>query len=289
LRRGLPGIEERAGKDASVISKTELADRIASWTSIRVRKNTRLLDITVTHPSPDVCKLVADSIAIEYVREMDGSQVEGQDSSTETLTAKSEEARTSLEKKQEALANYQQALAALKRLEENELEFNDLDRVLLPKHPKHIVAQATLDDFRKRFLAEFIDVRSAPVDREYWEEHRSEWDQDNLSTSANLQVAKRLLTARATVLQSEIQSQESIFNAMLTRLMALKVGKGTVEGGLEVNNLSRRPGSPSSPQDSKVITKFSLMGLALGLALAFLFCKLDTKIHTVLQAELLTL
>lgn len=282
------GVEEQEARNASSIKPTELANRIGSWTSVNVRRGTRLLDITITHPSPDVCKVIADAIAAQYVEELDGSQVEGQDRSSETLSDRSEEARKSLEKKQEAQANYQQVLAALKRLEDNEIEFRDLDRILKPLHPKHIVAKATLDDLQERFLAEFVDVRSAPVDLEYWNDHRSEWDKADLSPSASLQIAKRLLTARASVLVSEIESEESIFEAMLAQVMSLEVGKGTVEGGLELSSPSRLPGVPSSPKGSSVIMSASIAGLGAGLALAFLLSKLDTKIHTVMQVELLT-
>lgn len=282
------GVGKEVAKDAQSIKPTDLAYRIASWASVNVRANTRLLDITVSHPKSEVCKVLADAIATEYLTELVGTRGDNQESSSKILVAKSEESRKSLEKKHEALANYQQALIALRELEEAESRFSELDRRYKPKHPSHIKAKASLDEFQKRFLAEFVDVRNAPVDREYWEEHRAEWDRTDLDPNALLQIAKRLLSARATVLGSEIKSQEGIFQAMMTQLTAIRVDLDVKEAGLELSNLALRPGAPSSPKEGSVITSASLGGLAAGLLLAFLLSKFDTKLHTVLQAELLT-
>jgi len=281
------GMEKDEPQDPESLKSTVLANRIGFWSSVRVRTNTRLLDITVNHRNPKVCKVLADAIATEYVAELGGIRTEDKNSKGNILEAKSKEAREILEKRQEALANYQQALTALKQLEAKEINFSSLNRRYKDKHPSHMAAKATLDEFQKRFLAEFIDVRNSPVDQEYWEKHRAEWEQSSDSNS-QLQVAKRLLSARATVLSSEIASRDKLYNAMVTKLNSIQVDKGVEEAGLELNNLAFLPKAPSSPKETSVLMSASIAGLGAGLALAFLLTKLDTKLHSVLQAELLT-
>jgi capsular exopolysaccharide synthesis family protein len=282
------GMEKKEAPDVKSLKTTDLANRIGFWSSVRVRPNTRLLDITVKHRDPDVCKVLADAIAAEYVDELGGKRSENQGSNAAILEAKSKEAQGILEQRQEALANYQQALTALRQLEEKEISFSALNRRYKSKHPVHMSAKATLDEFQKRFMAEFIDVRNSPVDQEYWNEHRAEWEQTAPDSNSQLQVAKRLLSARATVLSSEIESKGKLYNQMVTKLMALDVDRGVEEAGLEMNNLSFRPNVPSSPKKASVIMSASMAGLGAGLALAFLLTKLDTKLHSVIQAELLT-
>jgi uncharacterized protein involved in exopolysaccharide biosynthesis len=268
------GIGKEESENLKSLEPVDLAFLIRSWTSVSVRKHTRLLDITVSHQNPEVCKVLADAIATEYVAELSDIRIDDQESSSRILVQKFEEARDKLEKRQEALANCQTALNALSQLEEKEVIFSNLDRKHLPIHPDHREAKDTLSEFQKRFLAEFVDVREAAVDLEYWEAHRAKWDQVGLDTNSQLQIAKRLLSARATVLKSEIVGQERIYNAILKKLMGIiHVKLPFIEAPLEISNLALRPGSPSSPQRGSVIMTASIGGLGAGLALAFLLSR----------------
>lgn len=264
------GIGKEESEKPQSPEPVDLALFIRSWTSVSVRKHTRLLDITVGHQNPEVCKVLADAIATEYVAELRDIQIDEQESSSRILVQKSNEARDKLEKRQEALANYQTALNALSQLEEKEVIFSDIDRKQSPTHPDHRESKDTQSEFQKRFLAEFVDVREAPVDRDYWEEHRAEWDQVGLDTNSQLQIAKRLLNARTTFLKSEIVSQERIYNALLK----IHIDLPFIEGPLEISNFALRPESPSSPQRGSVIMTASMGGLGAGLALAFLLSRL---------------
>ena len=280
---------EAAASGPQTIDPVALGSRIATWTTVSIRKETRLLDIVVEHPSPEASQVLADAIAKEFVEEISRNRAEGQDSSTLILTAKSEEARQVLQREQKTLANYTQALEALRQLEEKEARFAEVSLRYLSKHPDFIKAKASLDDSQKRFLEKFNDARTARVDAKYWQENRAELDDNTeITDQARLQVAKRLLSARATVLQSEIESQDSLFKALLEQLAALDVNKGAIEGGVELNSAARLPQLPSSPQPGKVVGAGLVLGLGSGFALAFLLVKLDTRIHTVDQAELLT-
>lgn len=266
----------------------ELGKIIGKWTEVSVRQKTRLLDITVSHPSPEVAKLLADSIATEYITELSGNRTDGKNTSSKILTDQSEQARLDLQKAQNALANYQQILDTLKDLEEKEETFSELDRRYLPKHPKHKVAKATLDEFQKRFLSEFELVQKAAADKAYWESTRAEWDQPALDVPTRLQIARRLLTARGTVLASEIESKNEVFNAMLTKMQETGIEQKAEEAEVELSNLSELPDQPSSPRKMIVLAGGSILGMGMGLAFAFLLVKLDNVIHTVGQAELLT-
>ena len=265
-----------------------LGKTIANWTRVQVRKNTRLLDITVSHPSPEVAKWLADAIAKEYISELSGNRIDGRITSSKILTSQAEEARLGLQNAQNALANYQQILETVMELEEKEKIFSDYDRRYLHKHPKLIDAKATLDDYQKRFLSEFELIRNAAADRAYWEGTRPEWDQPALDVATRLQIARRLLTARATVLQSEIESKNEVFNTVLTKMQETDIDQKAEEAEVELSNLSELPGKPSSPKTATVLAAGSILGMMIGLALAFLLVQLDNKFHTVSQVEMLS-
>jgi hypothetical protein len=79
-----------------------------------------------------------------------------------------------------------------------------------------LLQKNALEDYSSRFLREFDQVRKAVADKKYWDQNRSEWDQQDLDQLSRLQVARRLMTARATVLTSGIESQREVYNDMNT-------------------------------------------------------------------------
>nr|MBR9812143.1 hypothetical protein [bacterium] len=183
--------EGKEGKEKT-LAPSALGKVIGRMTTAQVRRNTRLLDIAVSHPVPEVAQVLADTIARGYIEELGTKRSEGQGDSSEVLDRKSKEAEKALQVKEKAKANYTQILSLLQTLEEKETLFAELDRRYLSKHPKHIGAKATLEEYQKRFLSEFDLVRKAVADKEYWSSNRSEWDQPSLDDNTRFKIARRL-------------------------------------------------------------------------------------------------
>ena len=264
---------------------SSLAGAIASWTKISVRRGTRLLDVLISHPSPEVAKTLADAICIQYQAELTGARSSGRSSSLQILVVESEAARVRLQTAQNAMATYQRALLTLKELDARETTASELSRRYLPKHPRMMAAQAELESFQKRFLSEFDAARTSTADREYWDKHAAEWQQAGANEPAKLLTARQLLLARGNVLESEIGSQTSVFNSILTRIQEADINQQAVESEMEISSSAQLPGLPISPVPSKTLAIASLGGLGLGVLLAMIFIRLDNKIHTVSQVE----
>jgi capsular exopolysaccharide synthesis family protein len=283
---GKKGGDKPAVVAADGVPKAEiLGPKIGDWTTVAVRRNTRLLDITVSHPSPAVSAALANAIANAYNAELSGARAQGRTSSYGILVTQSEETRVRLQGAQNALANYQRVLETLKDLETRETTAMDLGRRYLPMHPKMVAAQSELKNYQQRFLAEFDSVRKAVADHEYWEGNKAEWADTDVDANARLQTARRLLTARASVLESEIQSQTSVFNSLLTRMQETDINQQALESEVEISSLAELPGFPSSPKKPLVLGAGVIGGGGLGLALALLLVRLDSKFHTVAHIE----
>ncbi|MFD2256111.1 polysaccharide biosynthesis tyrosine autokinase [Luteolibacter algae] len=261
---------------------------IGGWVEVSVRRNTRLLDVKVSHSDPEIAKRIADAIAEEYIAELTGDRAQGRSSSYEILLTQSEQARTKLQTAQNALANYQRVLETLKDLEENETAVIELGRRYLAKHPKMISAQGQLKVYQERFLSEFDSVRQAAADSAYWEANRAEWDAEDQDANEHLQVARRLLAARASVLESEIESQNTVFNSILTRMQETDINQKSTEAEVEISSLANVPRQPSSPKKPLVLAGGSILGLGLGFFIALVLTQLDNKLHTVAQAAYVT-
>ncbi|MEO5715527.1 MAG: polysaccharide biosynthesis tyrosine autokinase [Luteolibacter sp.] len=272
-------------ESAGVPPPASLGGAISSWTAISVRRGTRLLDIAVTHQSPEVAKALADTIATEYQAELTGARTSGRSSNLQILVEESEAARKRLQSAQNALANYQRALGTLKDLEVRENAVSDLSRRYLPKHPRMVAALAEKDATQQHFLEEFDAARNSLVDRQYWDSNAAEWKNSTADETSKLSTARRLLLARGNVLESEIVSQTSVFNSILTRIHEADINQQQVESEMDISSLAQLPGGPISPVASKVLGMASVGGLGLGVLLAMFFIRLDNKIHTVAQLE----
>ncbi|MDB4626038.1 hypothetical protein OAE01_02400, partial [Akkermansiaceae bacterium] len=207
--------------EASKMETSELARLIREWTEVSNRRKTRLVDVVVSHPLPEVACALADKIAQTHADGLGAERATGRTNSSSVLALKSEEAEKLLDQKENALANYQIILLTLEDLEKREATFSELDLRYLSKHPKLIAAKNALEEYASRFLREFDQVRKATADKAYWEKNKSEWNQQDLDQLSRLQIARRLLTARATVLTSGIASQREVYNSLNTQLAEL--------------------------------------------------------------------
>jgi capsular exopolysaccharide synthesis family protein len=278
------GDDERV--EVSELQTFEVAGLIREWTEVSNRRKTRLIDVIVSHPIPEVASALADRIAQTYADRLGLERESGRSNSSDTLAKKSQEAEQLLNQQENALANYQIILTTLAALEARENVVQELDLRYLPKHPKLISAKKALDEYRSRFLREFDQVRIASVDKDYWNQNQAELNQPDLDQLSRLLIARRLLTARTTVLTSGIESQRVVYNSLNTQLAELNAKKGetAVEVGLE--SLSELPLLPSSPRQLVVLGAGTIFGGGLGFALAFLLVWLDNKFHTVSQIQL---
>ncbi len=262
-----------------------LAGGIGSWMGVSVRRGTRLLDITITHPSPEVAKVLADAICLEYLAETTGVRSNGRTNTIELLTEKSEEARKNLQASQKAYSAYQRALIGHEELEVKEREVVELKRRYRAKHPEMVKVVAQVAGLQVRFLADFEASVKSGMDEAYWKESESSLNPASQSLSERLEIARRMLLSRTAVLRSEIQSQESVFNLMLTKMQQVDVNQAEQDSEVEISNLAQVPGMPVSPVASKIMILGLLGGLAVGAGIAFGAVCLDNKFHTVMQVE----
>jgi len=267
-------------KDSAVLARS-----ISSWLTVSVRRNTRLLDISISHPSPQVAKTLADAIAEEYEAESVANRSEGRSSSVGILIKESDQARNRLQIAQNGLSNYQRAIATLKELETKEAAALELGRRYLPKHPKMASAASELIAFQGRFLSEFEAAKNSPADKEYWAQNAAELQQVEGDPNAKLQVARRLLLSRSTVLESEITSQNNVFNSILTRIEESDINQQGAESEMELSSAAQLPREPSAPKKPLVLGASAICGIGLGGLLALILIQLDNKFHTVSQAE----
>lgn len=271
----------------------ELAGWVDSWTTVFVRRGTRLLDLTVTHPDPEVARVLADLIVEQYVADSTTSRSHDRQGSIAVLRVEADRARADFQAAQKALGSYQEALKLQADLVRRDEEMAALAQRYLPAHPKMITARHTYDRLRDNLIAELERLRGSGADAEFWRTAAQDWEKaGSLGEDARLAAVRRILLSRTAVLESEIRSQESVFNAILTRLQEADVNqaasKDSQESECEVFDAARVAQGPVAPVSSKVLTTALAGGGIAGLALALMLGFLDNKIHSVSQLEALS-
>jgi capsular exopolysaccharide synthesis family protein len=270
-----------------------LAAAIDSWTTISVRRGTRLLDLTVKHSDPEVARVLADLIARQYVSDSTDSRSDGRQNSIAMLKIEADRSRADFQAAQKALGRYQEALKLQSDLVLRDAEMVALSQRYLAAHPKMITARETYDRLRNNLLAELERLRRSGADADFWLSVSGEWEaSESLDDEQRLAAARRILLSRTAVLESEIRSQESVFNALLTKLQETDVNeaasKTSQESECEISDAARVSPAPVSPVSTKVMFSGLAGGGMSGLALALLLGFLDNKIRSVSQLEALT-
>jgi capsular exopolysaccharide synthesis family protein len=260
-----------------------LGGMMSRWLGVSIRRGTRLLDISITHPVPEVAKVLADAVAREYLAEIATARTAGRSNSIDLLEKESKESRTALQAARSALSIYTRTIEVHKALDAKEIEVDSLRRRYLPKHPRMVTATAELRALEERFIREFELARQAPTDKAYWEVAGKELPNPQTKDDKYLLAARQALIARINVLENETQVSTSVFNSMLTRIQESSVNQESEESSAEVSNLARVPGWPSAPNANQILTQGSFAGLAGGVLLALLLIRFDNKFHTVSQ------
>jgi len=261
-----------------------IGGRIASkWLAVTIRRNTRLLDISITHPVPEVAKALADAVAREYLAEIANARTADRSNSIDLLEKESKEARRSIQAARGALSLYARALEIHKSLDTKENELAAMLHRYLPKHPKMITAIAELQQLKEQFALEFEDARQAASDKAYWDVVGKDLPDRQSHPEEYLHSARQLLLARIGVLESETLSATSVFNTMLTRIKETSVNQESEVSSAEVSNLARVPGSPIAPIPAKVLAGGIVGGFAGSILLVLLLQRLDNRFHTVSQ------
>ncbi len=281
---GNPGPE--AAEEAEIPLPVEpdvLAGMISSWLEVTIRDETRLLEIAVTHPVPEVARVLADAVTKEYIEELASDQDIGSSSSISILENQSAEARANLQRATGSLSIYNRAIEIHRILDTNESEYNRLKSKYLPKHPKMVAAAAEIKNLEEQFLREYEASWKSPNEKEYWKSVVGDMPDPEKEPERYFLVARQQLLARIGVLESEIKSSTSVFNGMLTLIEESLVEKQSIDTSAQISSFARLPGGPSAPNSTNLVGMFGFGGLSGGFFLALAFTMMDNRFHTVSQ------
>lgn len=264
---------------------TRLAPEVAEFFQISNRRQTRLVDITVSHTSPRMSQILADALVATYEKIYGDLRLEGTQSRLDLLKNQASQAKEELQELRNARVAYSTALEKSKAVRAKDAELKDLLVKFREKHPDVKAARQKLSEVQESFMTEFKNSRQSPADREYWQ--KNPFDESGELPDEIVMRGISQLEARSEVLDSDIKSQQDAYERLLDKQ------SGTVgvadEKQTEVLPLEpSREGELFKPKPLLIYMAGGLAGMILGFGLALLIEKMDNRVHTVADLEKMT-
>lgn len=277
-----PALKAYLGSEVDAPTE-ELAEKLAKWTQVRLRRGTRLIEVTVEHEIPEVAQLLANSIVSEYVRETIATRTGTSQTAFRFLLEEAERVRTKLQKSESALQDYEKAVDIRKKIESQEDEISQLQQRYRDKHPSLIQARSLKAQLENEFRRELITI-SKQVSDEVFQKEQSETLQA-LTGQERIDAELKLLEARFNVLSREVETDRLLYDSIVTRMKETDVTSGIESNPVEIMEKARLPLEPSKPKKAVILLLALVLGGGVGLSIVFGMYLLDNTIKTVDDAE----
>ncbi len=275
--------DEKAALITEAPPSAVLADMIRSWTRSEAIPETRFITVTVVHSSPVVAEVVANRLLHHFIAIREKSKSSGALTTLEYLMSESERVGKELQNSQKLLGSYTAPFEAEKALIEVEKMVAQHSIRYLHKHPKMKDTTRAHDIQREDLLKKLTSAIDNPLDGDHWMQFRTQLVE--LSEEDRFEEMRRLLLARKSTLDSEIESRSTLYKTLLERVQTKQVTAERAESEVIPKEPARRAREPFSPNVKSILTKAGVGGLFVGFLFAFVFQLLDNKIHNLEQVS----
>lgn len=266
--------------DPDNVANSDDVERLSKKITVRLRRGSRLIDIAVQHRDPETAKLLANSLASEYILEMITRRSGNSSETTEFLDKEAEKMRAKLDENELAMQDLKALYDIRTRVVEVQKDIGDLNKRYLAKHPKLIAALNLLKDLRIQFVTEMTRRGIIPTEFE-----------PSVTVAVALAQPEKLdremarQEGRYNVMQRDITSGRSVYEAVLQRRKERDVTGSSVQVGVHIVEPALLPRVPVKPRKLLVLALCIIGGSVTGVVLAFWLNSLDSSLKTVDEAE----
>lgn len=321
---------------------------VSAMMRVSLRKDTRLIDFTVTGADPELVASLANQAVLGLVSELESQKSRTLQGAIQSLVAEGQRLQEKLKKSEIAMHDYKRSNQAISLDERKDLVLTKLkelgvdlnrqskDRLTLethlqackddklprdqllnlptiadhpkvsgilsqigtqkaslavlserykPKHPKYQTAQAVIDNLEMQLnsiLNDAVGLLQSSCDNARELERKL---QEQLKKQESEALDLEQLAVQYNVLKREMESDQAVYESVLTRIKQVDVSKGMETPPIWVHQLAMVPGESVSPNAKKLVGSSSAGGFMLGLAIIGLIVMQDRSIRTVDDAR----
>jgi capsular exopolysaccharide synthesis family protein len=341
-----------ATNGSKTLTREQAIARFARNLKASLRRNTRLIDITVRNTDPQLAARLANSLVENYLETDALAQHNTTEGANTFLQLEAERQKKKLEASEQALQDYRKQVGSIsldpkadiltpqlqdlnRRLTENkanlvqaegayqdslkmstnvedllaytnvvadpdvvqiatdvakhENEFVLIRQRYREKHPKYILAAASLQGLKEQLAATVLKVRtriqeSRRIAYENAQTSQRGLEQQLHDTETNaMQLSD--VAVRFNVLAREVESDKAQFDSIISRLGETKVQAQITPERIRIIQPALVPDLPASPKIKLIFALALFGGLAVGLGASFVLESMNTSIRTVDEAE----
>jgi succinoglycan biosynthesis transport protein ExoP len=263
-------------------------DDVARWikvnTTVSLRHGTRLIDIRIDHRDPRVAQKLVGALINAFFLENAKAQAATEQAAANFLVSQSEQVQGDLQKSENSLQIYKDALLLKDRIEDQQRVIDTLRQRYRDKHPQLIQARSLMADLMQTFNREFQKVATGKTsEATYWAAHASEIKA--LAPADRIPIELKLVEARANVLQMEVDTESALYDSVLKQHGSADVSSSASATQAQLEQAPDLPVHPAKPRKTITLAIGLIMGTLLGAAAVFGANAVDSTIKTMIEAE----
>lgn len=263
-----------------------IGQRLKRLTTINLRHGTRLIDVSIDYPTAPMAQKLTQTLVDHFIADYGQAQTGTKKTATQFLLGEAARIKESLQKSEDAVQIYKEALLLKDQITDQQKVLDDLVQRYREKHPKLIQARALMADQRRSFDAEIQKVMAnAPSEASYWAADASHMAGASADPDSRVQAELKFVEARTNVLQREVDTESALFDNVLTQMRQADVSKETAPILVRIVEPASYPLIPTKPNKILVLLLGSLGGIIVGVGMVFLVNSLDSSLKTVEETE----
>ncbi len=271
------------GEHMTVQEEAIMLDR---YIKVSLRRGTRLIDVTVLHPVPAMAQKLAGAIVEEYLGETSSNQIGTSEHAGSFLLQQLDGVKTNLQKAEDSLQLYQDAILLRDRVRDQDKVVDDLKQRYRDKHPKMIQANALLADLLHSFDQAITTIRQkSPAEQEYWAPADATATVAPVSDLDRIRNELKMVEARQNVLTRDKDTQTALFENITRQMRDATVNKEAAPTDVVLVEPAELPLRPSKPRKLLILAASLVLGLGFGVAAAMSVHFMDSSLRTVDEAE----
>jgi len=273
-----------ASSDTEHLTPQQEAMMLDRYIKVSLRRGTRLIDVTVLHPVPVMAQKIAAAVVEEYLNETSSNQIGTSEHAGTFLMQQLDGVKTNLQKAEDSLQLYQDAILLRDRVRDQSKVIDDLKQRYRDKHPKMIQANNLLADLLRDFDASINSIRQkSTAEQAYWTQGDAE--ATTLSDQDRILNEIKMVEARQNVLTRDKDTQTALFENITRQMRDAAVNKESAPTEVILVEPSQLPLAPSKPRKLLILALATVLGVVFGTAAAMSIHFMDSSLRTVDDTE----
>ncbi|MFZ5806613.1 MAG: polysaccharide biosynthesis tyrosine autokinase [Verrucomicrobiota bacterium] len=257
----------------------KIAEHILRSINVKLRRETRLIDISVDMLDPALAQEIANGLVSEFMKEEIQERVEASQAAYGFLVMEAERLKANLSKSELILQEYESALSLKEHILKQEMMMKALSHRYMDEHPKMIQERNFLLELRKNFVLEIQRISQSRDEKTFL------LDESQILSDEKFSKIVQQAEGKLKILDRDVETDRTIYQAILQRLKETDITKSLETVNIKFVERASLPQRPYKPQKFRTLLIGALGGSGLGIMLAFILNVFDSSFKTVETAQ----